>query len=62
MHIEHVLTYQHFLSIGDADYMATKANKLGKLGKTITRTYQQEDAEGMHIYFEIHPTILHEQR
>lgn len=62
MHTEHVLTYQHFLNIADAEYMASKANRLGKLGKTVTRVYQQEDSEGMHLYFEIQPTVHHEQR
>lgn len=50
---EHALTYQEILTVSELEYLCTKANKLGLKSKSITRMYQEEDAEGKHIYFEV---------
>ena len=49
---EHALTYTDKLSVKQLDYLIKKANRSGLLGKTISRVYQEEDSEGIHIYFE----------
>lgn len=53
MIVEHALTYQSKLSVSNIEYLTTKANKLGRIGKQLMRVYSQEDAEGTHIYFEV---------
>ncbi|MFO7745448.1 MAG: hypothetical protein R6V36_08695 [Psychroflexus sp.] len=50
---EHAITYKDKLSCEDLNYLAKKANKLGKLGREIARVFCQEDDEGMHVYFEV---------
>lgn len=37
----------------DLDYLIKKANRLGKAGREVIRVYQQEDNEGIHVYFEV---------
>lgn len=37
----------------DLEYLVKKANRLGKCGRDIVHVYQQEDAEGFHVYFEV---------
>jgi hypothetical protein len=49
---EHAITYKDKISIADLDYMVKKANKLGLSGRDVIRVYQQEDSEGIHVYFE----------
>lgn len=50
---EHAVTYRDNLSVSQLDYLCKKAVRIGSLGKIITRVYQEEDAEGVHVYFEI---------
>jgi len=50
---EHAITYKHNLSIENVDYIVKKANKLGLLDRKISSVYQQEDADGKHVYFEV---------
>lgn len=50
---EHAKTYKDRLTIADLDYMVKKANRLGKNGREVLRIYQQEDADGFHVYFEV---------
>jgi len=53
MIVEHALTYNNKLSASNIEYLTTKANRLGRIGKQLMRVYSQEDAEGTHIYFEV---------
>ena len=50
---EHAITYTTKLNIGDLDYLIKKANRLGQNGRVVTRVHQDEDSEGIHIYFEV---------
>lgn len=50
---EHAITYVDKVSMKDLQYLVKKANRLGKSGRDITRVYQQEDEEGVHVYFEV---------
>jgi len=50
---EHAITYTEKISMKDLEYLVKKANKLGKSGRDIIHVYQQEDAEGFHVYFEV---------
>lgn len=50
---EHAITYRERINMADLDYMVKKANKLGKCGREVMRVYQEEDAEGIHVYFEV---------
>lgn len=49
---EHAITYRGELTPRDIDYLAKKANRLGRKGREILRVYQEEDAEGKHVYYE----------
>lgn len=53
MRIEHALTYQSELSIANIEYLAQKANRLGKRGCDIVRVHSETDKEGVHIYFDV---------
>lgn len=53
MLIEHAITYQERINMSNLDYMVKKANRLGKSGREVIRVYQEEDSEGVHIYFEV---------
>lgn len=50
---EHAITYRERITIADLDYMVKKANRLGKCGRDVVRVYQEEDNEGIHVYFEV---------
>lgn len=50
---EHAITYVEKITMKDLDYLVKKANKLGKSGRDIVHVYQQEDADGFHVYFEV---------
>jgi hypothetical protein len=50
---EHAITYRERITITDLDYMVKKANRLGKSGRDVIRVYQEEDDEGVHVYFEV---------
>lgn len=50
---EHAITYRDRLSIADLDYMAKKANKLGKAGREVLRVHEETDREGTHVYFDV---------
>lgn len=50
---EHAITYVEKISMDKLEYLVKKANKLGKSGREIMRVFQQEDAEGHHVYFEV---------
>ncbi len=50
---EHAITYQERISVADLDYLVKKSNRLGKNGRDVVRVFQQEDAEGAHVYFEV---------
>lgn len=50
---EHAITYNEKISMKDLDYLVKKANRLGKSGREVINVYQQEDAEGFHVYFEV---------
>lgn len=49
---EHAITYKEKLSIRELDYIVKKACKIGHKGREVTRVHQDEDEEGIHIYFE----------
>lgn len=53
MQREHAITYSEPLTVAQIQYLCQKANKLGKRHKHISRVYQEEDAEGKHVYFEV---------
>jgi len=53
MRHEHAITYQGYLGIADLDYIARKANKLGKFGKELIRVHEEKDDEGTHVYFDV---------
>lgn len=50
---EHAITYTEKISMKDLEYLVKKSNRLGKSGRDIVNVYQQEDAEGFHVYFEV---------
>lgn len=50
---EHAITYREKINILDLSYLIRKANKLGKSGREVMRVHQNEDEEGIHIYFEV---------
>lgn len=50
---EHAITYNEKISMKHLEYLVKKANRLGKCGRDIVHVYQQEDAEGFHVYFEV---------
>jgi len=50
---EHAITYRDKLSVEDLDYLVRKSNRLGRLGREISRVYTQSDRDGMHVYFEV---------
>lgn len=50
---EHAITYTEKISMKDLEYLVKKSNRLGKAGRDIVHVYQQEDAEGFHVYFEV---------
>lgn len=50
---EHAISYKEKVSIEDLCYLIKKANRLGTSGRKIARTYQQEDEDGFHVYFEV---------
>ena len=50
---EHAITYTERMSIADLNYLIKKANNLGKSGRDVMRVYQEEDSEGVHVYFEV---------
>ena len=50
---EHAITYRERISMSDLNYLIKKANKLGKCGRNVMRVYQEEDNEGVHVYFEV---------
>jgi hypothetical protein len=57
---EHAKTYQDRLSVADLDYIVKKANKLGKSGREVVSVFQEEDAEGFHVYFDV--TGMHNEQ
>lgn len=50
---EHAITYKDKISIRDLEYLVKKANGLGKKDREIIHVFQEEDAEGFHVYFEV---------
>jgi len=50
---EHAITYKDRLSVADLDYMAKKANKLGRIGREVVHVHQETDLEGTHVYFDV---------
>jgi hypothetical protein len=50
---EHAITYHDRINVSDLDYLIKKANRLGKLGRDVMRVYQEEDRDGVHVYFEV---------
>ena len=50
---EHAVTYQGKLSMKELEYIIKKSNRLGTRGREVMRVYQQEDSEGIHVYFEV---------
>jgi len=54
---EHAITYRDKITVADLDYIIKKANKLGRKGREVTRVHQDEDAEGIHVYFETQALI-----
>lgn len=57
---EHAITYRDKISDRDLEYLIKKANRLGKNMREIVRVFQKEDAEGIHIYFEVTSPRDHE--
>lgn len=50
---EHALTYKERLNQQDINYLVQKAHYLGTQNRKIARVFQQEDDEGIHVYFEV---------
>lgn len=50
---EHAITYHAKLTVSEIDYLIKKANRLGKNGREVVRVFQEEDNEGIHLYFEV---------
>lgn len=50
---EHAVTYKDNLNLEQLEYIIKKANRLGANSKTVTRVFKDEDAEGIHIYFDV---------
>jgi len=50
---EHAITYQDKLSVKDIDYLAKKANRLGRVGRVVMRVHEETDSEGTHVYFDV---------
>ena len=50
---EHAITYQDRITASDLDYMIKKANKLGMSNREIINVYEETDAEGTHVYFNV---------
>lgn len=50
---EHAITYHDHLSIRDLDYLAKKANRLGRAGREVVRVHEESDAEGNHVYYDV---------
>ena len=50
---EHAITYKEKITASDLDYLVKKANRLGKNGREVVRVFQQEDTDGIHVYFEV---------
>jgi Holliday junction resolvase RusA-like endonuclease len=50
---EHAITYKNNLNVENLDYIIKKANKLGLIDRRIARVYQQQDVDGVHVYFEV---------
>ncbi len=50
---EHAITYTDKISMQDLEYLIKKANRYGRNIREIIRVYQQEDSEGIHVYFEV---------
>jgi len=48
---EHAVTYKEKLSIEDLDYLIRKSNQLGLSNRQVIRVYQEEDKDGIHVYF-----------
>ena len=57
MQREHAINYLEPLSVAQVEYLCMKANKLGRMGKNLSKVYQEEDSEGKHVYFEIFTEI-----
>lgn len=53
MNYEHAITYSQKLSTEDLEYIIKKANKLGKLEREVLGVREEEDEEGIHIYFDL---------
>lgn len=50
---EHAITYTDRLSVADLDYLARKANRLGKCGRDVVNVYEERDSEGIHVYYDV---------
>jgi hypothetical protein len=50
---EHAVTYIDQLSMADLDYLAKKANRLGRAGREVVRVHSETDAEGTHVYYDV---------
>lgn len=50
---EHAISYKDKLSVEDLNYLIKKANRLGLSNRSIIRVYQEEDDEGIHVYFSV---------
>ena len=50
---EHAITYKDNPSIEDLNYFAKKANRLGLSKRTLLRVFQEEDEDGIHVYFAV---------
>jgi len=50
---EHAVTYSDKLSLEDLNYIIKKSNRLGLNNRQLIRVYQEEDADGIHVYFAV---------
>lgn len=50
---EHAITYSDRISMKNLEYLVRKANTLGRCGREVVHTYQEEDEDGIHVYFEV---------
>jgi len=58
---EHALTIKEKITMQDLDYLVKKANRLGMASRQIVRVYQEEDAEGCHVYYVV-DTMIEEKK
>ncbi len=50
---EHAITYKDKLTLEDLSYLIKKAHRLGLNSRQLLRVFQEEDEQGIHVYFTV---------